>query len=412
MAMDTSGASRFPRLVCAPDAARLTQAWLDGILPKESDPATGLPSFLLQLAAQRSTFRTVLRRAVLPVSPSLLGKQWRRWRCSLSLEEWEQRLNTALQAPWQSVVRGEAGVVIVDEHLVPYWGQVTSQNEGEVRRSRAQSGTTRFYVYATAAFLWRGIRIQIAVTRVREGESHAAVYARLAARVQRLGVRVLAWIMDKGFFSTAVVAAVRARDHPYLIAAPRRGEKEGIAALLTQLEEEYGFQVERPPELTREYTLSSMDKSVSPQPTTVIIGWEAVAAEPKKRRQRTLRRSPVKEGQRWRAIAWIGGGRRWTAKRAQRMYAPRTGFESGYRLSKGSRGRTTSRDPKWRLFLFYMSVLLQNAWIWLIIEGKRTLHRRWKRLRNYLPFIDVCSWIAHVLELRLGYRWAVDLPGV
>lgn len=412
MATDTDCASRFLRVVTAADAARLTEAWLDGLLPRESDPPTGLASFLLQLTAQRTTFRTVLRRAVLPVSPSLLGKRWRQWRSSLSLDDWEQRLNTTLQAPWQSVLRGEPGVVIVDEHLVPYWGNVTSQNEGEVRRSLAQSGTTRFYVYATAALLWRGIRLQVAATRVRAGDSHAAAFARLAARVQSLGVRVLAWIMDKGFFSTAVVAEVRAFNQPYLIAAPRRGEKEGIAALLTQLEEEYGFQGERPPDLTREYTVSSMDKSVAPQPTTVIIGWEPVTPEPKKRRQRTLRRSPVKEGQRWRAIAWIGGGRRWTAKRAHRMYAPRTGFESGYRLSKGSRGRTTSRDPKWRLFLFCMSVLLQNAWIWLIIEGKRTLHRRWKRLRNYLPFIDVCSWIAHVLEQRVGYRWAVDLPGV
>jgi hypothetical protein len=398
--------------VTAWQAARLTEAWLEDLLPKESAPATGLASFLLQLTAQRSTFRTVLRRARLPVSPSLLGKRWRQWRGSLSLDDWEQRLNQALQAPWRSALRGEAGVVIVDEHLVPYWGQVTSQNEGEVRRSLAQSGTTRFYLYATAAFLWRGIRIQLAATRVRAGESHAAVFARLAARVQSLGVRVLAWVMDKGFFSTAVVAEVRALHHPYLIAAPRRGEKEGIAALLTQLEEEYGFQEEPPPELTREYTLSSMDKSVSPQPTTVIIGWEEVKPAQQKRRQRTLRRSRGKEGQRWRAIAWIGGGRRWTAKRAQRIYAPRTGFESGYRLSKGSRGRTTSRDPKWRLFLFCMSLLLQNAWIWLMIEGKRTLHRRWKRFRNSLPFIDVCSWIAHVLELRVGYRWAVDLPGV
>jgi len=53
-----------------------------------------------------------------------------------------------------------------------------------------------------------------------------------AARVHTLGVRVVSWVMDKGFFGADVVAAVG--DEPYLIAAPRRGEKEGIAALLTQ----------------------------------------------------------------------------------------------------------------------------------------------------------------------------------
>jgi hypothetical protein len=410
MATDTGSALGFRRLVTASDAARLTRAWLDDLCPAEGDPATDLTPFLLQLAAQRTSFNTVLRRALLAVSSSLLGNLWRRWRHALSLDAWEQRLDAALRAPWHAVLRGEAVVVIVDEHSVPYWGKITPTNDGEVRRSLAQSGTTRFFVYATAAVLWRGIRIQVAVTRVRAGESHAAVYGRLQERVQTLGVRVLSWVMDKGFYGAGVVAATG--DQPYLIAAPRRGEKEGIAALLTQLEEQYGFRAERPPDLMREYTLTPMDTSIAPQPTTVIVGWEPVKPAPKQRRQRTLRRSKVKEGQRWRAIAWISGGRRWTAQRAQRMYAPRTGFESGYRLSKGSRGRTTSRDPKWRLFLFCLSLLLQNAWIWLIIEGKRTLHRRWKRLRHHLPFVDVCSWIAHVMELRVGYRWAVDLPGV
>lgn len=412
MATDTASAFEFRRSITAHEAVHLTEAWLESLLPPADDPKVDLATFLLQLASQRAAFNTVLRRAPLHVSPSLLGKRWRAWRRSLSLEEWEQSLDAALRTPWLQVLRGEAAVVIVDEHLVPYWGKVTSTNEGEVRRSLAQSGTTRFYSYATAAVLWRGIRIQVATTRVRAGESHAAVFSRLAARVGSLELRVLAWVMDKGFLSTGVVAEARALHQPYLIAVPRRGEKEGMASLLSELEEKYGFQEERPPNLTREYTLRAMDQGVAPQPTMVIIGWEAVKPEPKKRRQRTLRRSPVKEGQRWRAIAWIGGGRDWTAKKAHRMYAPRTGFESGYRLSKGCRGRTTSRDPSWRLFLFSVSLLLQDAWIWLLLEGKRTLHRRWKRLRTHLRFIDVCSWIAHVMEGRTGYRWAVDLPGV
>jgi hypothetical protein len=412
MVTDTSAASGFPRVVTARDAASLTQSWLDGLLPVPKEIHLDLVPFLLQLCAQRIAFNTVLRRAPLPASPSLLGKLWRAWRATYRLDDWERHLNTVLLAPWRTALAGQAVVVIIDEHLIPYWGKITDQNRGEVRRSLAQGGTTYFYAYATAAVLWRGIRIQVAITRVREGESHAAVVSRLILRVQRLGPRVLAWVLDKGFFSTGVVAALRPLKQPYLIAAPRRGEKTGIAALLTQLEEKYGFQEEPPPDLIQEYTLSAMDKTIPDQATTVIIGWEPVKPEPKSQRQRTVNESKVKEGQKWRAIAWIGAGRNWTAKKARRMYAPRTGFESGYRLSKGCRGRTTSRDPAWRLFLFAVSLLLQNAWIWLITEGKQMLHRRWKRMRKRLPFIDVCAWIAHVMELRVGYRWHVDLPGV
>jgi hypothetical protein len=59
-----------------------------------------------------------------------------------------------------------------------------------------------------------------------------------------------------------------------------------------------------------------------------------------------------------------------------------------------------------------LSLLLKNTWIWLILEGKRTLHRRWKVLRGYLPFIDFCAWIVRCLEAETGHRLAADLPGV
>jgi len=412
MATDTAATSGFRRHWCAFEAVRLISRWLKSLFVPHTPATDALRDLVLQLAGGRTSFHTVSRRAVELPSISLLGKWWRQWRHALTLSQWETLLDTALRSPWEAVLSGERVFVILDWHCVPYWGRVPPALEPIVRRGPAHSGTTRFFIYATAAILWRGIRIQVALTWVGKEESQASVCTRLVERTQRLGCSVLGWIMDKGFYATGVVALLRQKEQPYLIAAPRRGPKQGIAALLAKAEAEYGFQEAQPPSLTYAYTMTSMEKSEEPQATTVIVGWERVTPPKEQRSQRTLRRSKTKPGQRWRAIAWIGGGRKWTTKKARRAYAPRTGFESGYRLSKGCRGRTSSRDPGWRLFLFGISLLLQNAWIWLVIGGRRTLHRWWKVLRNSLPFIDFCYWIVRFLEHETGYRWQVDLPGV
>src|SRR6266849_5437772 len=411
MRFDTQKASQFRRLH-ASEAVQLVSHWLRSLFAAGTEAGDALRCLIMQLSARRASFHTVCRRAEEFPSLSLLRKWWLQWRHSHSLAEWEALLDAALRAPWERVLRGERVWIILDWHSVPYGGRVTRPLAPIVRRGPAQSGTTHFFVYASAAVLWHGIRIQVAFTSVGAEESQEAVTTRLVERVRRLGCVALGWIMDKGFYSAGVVALLREQHQPYLIAAPRRGEKQGIAALLAQLEAKHGFQEAPPPPLQRDYVITPRDNSLAPQPTTVIMGWEPVAAPTAKRRQRTMRRSNTKPGQRGRAFAWVSGGRNWTTKKAQRAYAPRTGFESGYRLSKGCRGRTSSRDPGWRLFLFGMSLLLQNAWIWLVIGGKRTLHRCWEVLRDFLPFIDFCAWLVHCLEAETGHRLIVDLPGV
>ena len=422
MATDTAPRPTFP-VVChrmrrrsARQVVAQLTLWLTRVPGWCREP---LHTLVLQLGAGRTSFAAVARRGRHLLSTAWLGKQWRRWRQGQSLDAWETALDTALRAPWREALREERVWVLADWHAVPYWGEVPADLQGEVRRGPAQNGTTSFFTYATAAVLWRGVRIHVGLTRVRAGESQAAVVARLQARVGELGCRVSGWVLDKGFYTAGVVAHLRSAAQPYLIAAPRRGETRGIAALLRQTEQEYGFQDTEPPGCLRPYVLTSLDPAVPPQPTNVVIAWEpvrapAAAAAPTKppRRQRTLRRSHVQPGQQWRGVAWIGGGRKWTAKRAQRVYRSRNSIESGYRMAEGTRGRTSSRDPKWRLVLFGLALLLQNAWVWLLTEGQRTGKRWWRRLRASLPYIDFCCWITQVTRGKTGQRMAVDLPGV
>jgi hypothetical protein len=371
---DTPDRRKFPRHLDAFHAVQVIALWLRLAIASPTGPSELQQVLTLLLSAQRASFGAVVRRAKNLPSASVLGKEWRRWRASHSLAEWEKLLDAALRTPWQETLRGEYVWLIADWHAIPYWGTIPPALEGEVRRGPAQRGTTHFFVYATVAVLWRGLRIQVAFTRVGPQESVDAVMERLWERIEPLGCRPLGWLLDRGFYAAGVVALNNTHGLPYLIACPRRGKKRGIAARLVAAEAKYGFAEERPPDLKESYTVTSMHRRVPPQRVELIIGWEPVTAPPKKRRQRTLRRSKIKPGQRWRAVAWIGGGRKnWTGKKAQRAYARRNGIESDYRMTEGTRGRTSSHDPGWRLCLFAITLLMQNAWVWLLTEGKRTL---------------------------------------
>ena len=184
MAVDTPAQQKFPRTVTAGEAVRLVTVWLRQLLAPPLDLTELLTTLLLQLSCQRTSFQAVARRGLHLPSPSLLGKWWRQWRKTRTLDEWEAAFNATLRAPWREALRGEFVWFVADWHSVPYWGQASSALEHELRRGPAQRGTTHFFVYASVAVLWRGVRIQVGATRVGAGESQAAVFRRLHGQVQ------------------------------------------------------------------------------------------------------------------------------------------------------------------------------------------------------------------------------------
>jgi len=186
MRFDTHGTSEFRRLH-ASQAVQLVSFWLRSLFAAGTEAGAALRCLIMQLSAQRASFHTVCRRAVEFPSHSLLRKWWLQWRHSHSLAEWEALLDAALRAPWERLLRGERVWIILDWHSVPYWGRVPPALAPLVRRGPAQSGTTHFFVYASAAVLWHGMRIQVAFTGVGAAESQEAVTTRLLERVEGLG---------------------------------------------------------------------------------------------------------------------------------------------------------------------------------------------------------------------------------
>src|SRR4051795_4809463 len=138
--------------------------------------------------------------------------------------ELQRRVNRALQGDLPRALRRRRQPVAIDLHLVPYHG-LPLQDEKEIYRSQAKSGTCSFHAYATAYVIRQGLRFTVALTWVQRGEALADVIRRLLAQAAKAGVRPRYLLLDKGFCSVAVIRYLQAARRAFLMPLPRRGRK-------------------------------------------------------------------------------------------------------------------------------------------------------------------------------------------
>jgi len=274
--------------------------------------------------------------------------------------------------------------LVGDETHLPFYGEKRGELKLELRGGPPKNGAVRFFAYVTICALWRDRRVVLAVGRWRGGESLAEVVERLGRPLLEAGLNVKAWLWDRGGATVAMLSWWQAEGQPFVVAAPRKGQKAGVAARLTELEAEWGWQRRRPAAVTEAYTLHPAKGSgLAPVTVRLVVGWEPVKKARKKRRQRGLRRAAARPGQVWRAVAWFTDGGDWRGRggAVQEAYRKRQSIESSYRMSHASRGRTTSRDARYRFLLFAVSQFLQAVWVWLEEQVTRRGARRPLRRR-------------------------------
>ena len=323
---------------------------------------------------------------------------------ALSPVAWEAAFNQVLQALALPLLRGRRVVLVGDETHLPFWGRKGGELADELRGGPPKQGAVRFFAYVTICALWRGRRIVVAVGRWRAQEPLAAVLDRLAPPLLASGLQIESWLWDRGGATVAMVDWWRRHEQKFIVAAPRRGPKHGVAARLNALEATWGHGRRQPPPVTESYTLQP-EKSSGLAPATVclVIAWERVKKRPGERRQRSLRRSAAQRDQVWRAVAWFtdGGDWRGCGGAVQALYRQRQSIESSYRVSHASRGRTSSRDARYRFVLFAISQLLQAVWSWLHWQASLCLNRRQHKAPLLLvDLIDEWLWC--------GRQWLME----
>jgi hypothetical protein len=299
-----------------------------------------------------------------------------------------RRLNRALSVEVPRSLRRRPQQVAIDLVLIPYHGQ-PMLDLSEVFRSQAKDGTSHFHAYATAYVNYRGQRYTLALTHVERGEKLPEVLKRLLRRLSSLGVVVRMLLLDRGFWSVAVIRYLQQARRPFLMPVVLRGRKD--------------------------------DHPQGPSGTRVFArrkrsGWDeytVTAGDGRKARVSICIHCRNYNGQ------WNRHGRQtlvyafWgikpsSTKWVRETYRKRFAIESSYRQLHQGRARTCTRNPLVRLLLVGVALVLRNVWVWLhyaVLSTPRRGNRRYNLDR--LTLETMLLWLQHQAEDELGRRTEV-----
>lgn len=251
----------------------------------------------------------------------------------------QRALNRILRAQTpQFVKKGKRSYYIaIDLTLIPYHGECY-EDEKEIVRGQAKSGTTHFHGYATVSIVHDNQRYVLALRFVEKGERMETIVAWLLNRLKSMGISIRFAYLDKGFCAVPVLKTLERRKIRFIIPIPVRGKSGGVRKL---------FEASASGKTT--YTFNSPKHGA----------WEVAAVIVKKYSKGRYKR----KGARWFAYAVGRLPKSIEPHQVFEMYRQRFGIEASYRQMNQVRTRTTSRNPVIRLLLVGLAFVIFNLYI-------------------------------------------------
>jgi hypothetical protein len=298
--------------------------------------------------------------------------------------ELEKRLNAALITELPKALRRRSRPVALDLTLIPYHGQ-PMESEKEIYRGQAKSGTTHFHAYATAVVVHKGFRYAIALTSVEKGEKMPAVLKRVLEVVRRIGLKVRYLLLDKAFYSVAVIKYLNAEKLNFIIPAALRGRKAknpktpptGLRAILKKPDGRYRYT------MTQGRTTTSVEVQICVASKGYVYDKTG-----KRRRKRQLY-----------AVRNVSG----SPRKIWETYRRRFGIETSYRQMNEARIKTCTRDPLQRLLFVGIALVLRNIWVWLHFRFAKEKHSEEPQVfLVLLRFREMLNWIMQIIQRNLG----------
>jgi hypothetical protein len=251
----------------------------------------------------------------------------------------ERRLLPALHAPLTTGKKRNLSVrLAIDYHRIAYYGRPNR----DTTRAKTAASTYTFHTYATACVVGEPDRYTLGLTAVGEKEPFTDVLVRLLDQVAAAGVTVRVALLDKAFFSIAVMRLLQSRNLPFVIPAVVRGRKPriGVKAVGLRAIRNRGAGRYR-------YTHEDRGKSVR---VSVVVAYKSY------RRHTSGRRYSKK----LLYATWRVGG---NPVSIRDLYRKRFGVESSYRQLGQVRPRTSTTDGVVRLLWVAVGLILRNAWV-------------------------------------------------
>jgi hypothetical protein len=297
--------------------------------------------------------------------------------------ELQRRLNAALAGHLPKALRKHHQKLAIDLTLIPYHGR-PFRDLDEIYRGQAKSGTSHFHAYATAYVVRHGHRYTVALTGVTKGEPLKEVVRRLLQQAARVGIRTRLLLLDRGFYSVAVVRYLQTARYPFVMPVVC-----------------HGLSPKRAGGPTGSYVFRMWKKS----------GWSTYTLADAKKRTATVLicvkcrnyRGQWKRHGRQPLIYAYWGYRPPSPDSVFETYRLRFGIETSYRQMHEGRIRTTTRRPDVRLLYVGIALVLRNLWVWLHYMVL-AMPRRGGRviLLERLRWETLLLWLLHVVEAALG----------
>lgn len=299
----------------------------------------------------------------------------------------QKRLNAALVHDLPKALRRRAQTLAIDLTLIPYHGR-PQHDLDEIYRSQPKSGTSHFHAYATCYVVRKGRRFTIALTPVRRGESMENVLRRLLYLARAEGVKNRLLLLDRGFYSVAVIGYLKSARVPFLMPVIRRGRKpkNGKPATGTRAFAQWkksGWSM---------HTLktSKATKYGKTAKVQICVSCGNFAGKWGRHGRRTF------------VYAFWGfhpGSTRWVRE----TYRTRFAIETTYRQMNEARIRTCTPSPLLRLLFVGLAMILRNVWVWfhLTTLSERCGRRLVLHLER-LRFRDLLLNLQRVVESVLG----------
>jgi Transposase DDE domain len=297
--------------------------------------------------------------------------------------ELQRRLNSALTGHLPKALRKHPQRLAIDLTLIPYHGK-PFRDLGEIYRGQAKDGTSHFHAYATAYVIRKGQRYTVALTGVNKGEPLKEVVQRLLRQAAGVGIRPCLLLLDRGFYSVAVIRYLQAARVPFLMPVVCHGRSP-----------------KHPKGPTGSYVFRTWKAS----------GWSDHTLTDAKGRTASVSicvkcrnyRGQWKRHGRQALVYAYWGYRPSSPDAVFATYRLRFGIETSYRQMHEGRIRTTTRRPAVRLLYVGIALVLRNLWVWLHYT-LLALPRRGGRviLLERLRWETLLLWLLHVAEETFG----------
>jgi putative transposase len=338
---------------------------------------------LASASAQATTVEDVTRKLEdAPCANTVRGKLKEGLLTKIDLRALEDKINELLIAHLPPRIIGYRHRIAVDLVFLPYYGE-PAQDPKELRRSRANRGTTRFHCYATAYLIKHNKRVTLAMTYVRAEDTLLEVLKRLLSRLEEIGVGLRRLYLDRSFYSVEIIRFLKGQPFPSIIPAKVNGKR---MESLCQGRKSY----------------RTTYKVISPkQGGEEVDLWIVCRYAKGKRGKHKVEHLPYV----------VIGDMSCPIPNVRKEHRGRFGVESSYRMMNKARARTTCRDPKYRLLLVGLALSLINIWIalkWKVL-GMPRKGGRWIK-DDLFPLSLFRAFIIEAMKTIYGFVWTVQRP--